>query len=111
MNLGRRSLITLTRMILNTIRVIKLIVALIVFSVSILYRYSIISGNENYSNSYVYRAIYGNESQNSSKNEVSKLRTNTKSNNLTIRESSNVLEVTQKYKHLWVQRKNYYGLN
>lgn len=72
---------------------------------------SIISGSENYGDSYIYRAICSGESRNSSENEGSSRRTRTKGSDLTIRESSNDLEVTQKYKHLWVQCENCYGLN
>nr|YP_010345471.1 acetyl-CoA carboxyltransferase beta subunit [Lycianthes radiata]UNZ89219.1 acetyl-CoA carboxyltransferase beta subunit [Lycianthes radiata] len=96
---------------------------------------SIISGSENYSDSYIYRAVCGGESQNSSENEGSCRQTRTKDSDLTIREgsndleressndleressndlereSSNDLEVTQKYRHLWVQCENCYGLN
>nr|USM10322.1 acetyl-CoA carboxylase subunit beta [Glandora prostrata subsp. lusitanica] len=35
----------------------------------------------------------------------------TRGRDLTIKESSNDLDVTQKYKHLWVQCENCYGLN
>nr|AIG89811.1 hypothetical protein [Capsicum annuum] len=83
---------------------------------------SIISGSENYSDSYIYRALCGGESQNSSENEGSSIQTRTKGSDLTIRESSkgsdltiressNDLEVTQKYRHLWVQCENCYGNN
>uniref|UniRef100_A0A3Q7GUR2 Acetyl-CoA carboxylase beta subunit n=1 Tax=Solanum lycopersicum TaxID=4081 RepID=A0A3Q7GUR2_SOLLC len=72
---------------------------------------SIISGSGSYSDSYIYRAICSGQSLNSSENEGSSRRTRTKDSHLTIRESSNDLEVTQKYKHLWVQCENCYGLN
>nr|YP_010989724.1 acetyl-CoA carboxylase subunit beta [Oreopanax guatemalensis]WOV68084.1 acetyl-CoA carboxylase subunit beta [Oreopanax guatemalensis] len=52
----------------------------------------IVSGSDNYSNSYIYSSICGES-------------------DLTIRESSNDLDVTQKYRHLWVQCENCYGLN
>ncbi|KAK3014795.1 hypothetical protein RJ639_009126 [Escallonia herrerae] len=39
------------------------------------------------------------------------IRTSTNGNDLTIRESSNNLDVTKKYRHLWVQCENCYGLN
>ena len=72
---------------------------------------SIISGSESNGDSYIYRAICSGQSLNSSENEGSSRRTRTKDSDLTIRESSNDLEVTQKYKHLWVQCENCYGLN
>nr|WNR52325.1 acetyl-CoA carboxylase carboxyl transferase beta [Ilex rotunda] len=68
----------------------------------------IVSGSDNYSDSYIYSSICG-ESRNSSENEGSS--TSTNSSDLTIRESSNDLDVTQKYRHLWVQCENCYGLN
>nr|YP_010151509.1 AccD [Ilex ficoidea]QQW48593.1 AccD [Ilex ficoidea] len=66
------------------------------------------SGSDNYSDSYIYSSICG-ESRNSSENEGSS--TSTNGSDLTIRESSNDLDVTQKYRHLWVQCENCYGLN
>nr|WMP13579.1 acetyl-CoA carboxylase beta subunit [Betula ermanii] len=68
----------------------------------------IVSGSDNYSHSYIYSSICG-ESRNSSENEGSS--TSTNGSDLTIRESSNDLDVTQKYRHLWVQCENCYGLN
>nr|WQT71280.1 acetyl-CoA carboxylase beta subunit [Cathetus clarkei] len=70
----------------------------------------ILSGGKNYSESYIYSYICG-ESGNSSENESSGLRTSTNGSDLTIRESLNDLEVTQKYRHLWVQCEICYGLN
>nr|WAX37616.1 acetyl-CoA carboxylase beta subunit [Emblica urinaria] len=70
----------------------------------------ILSGGENYSESYIYSYICG-ESGNSSKNESSGLRTSTNGSNLTIRESLNDLDLTQKYRHLWIQCEICYGLN
>lgn len=64
----------------------------------------IVSGSDNYSNSYIYSSICGEI-------EGSSIRTSTNGNDLTIRESSNDLDVTQKYRHLWVQCENCYGLN
>nr|YP_009559486.1 acetyl-CoA carboxylase carboxyltransferase beta subunit [Elaeagnus angustifolia]AZU95012.1 acetyl-CoA carboxylase carboxyltransferase beta subunit [Elaeagnus angustifolia] len=49
--------------------------------------------------------------ENSSERKSSSLRTSTDDSDLTIRESSNKLDVTQKYRHLWVQCENCYGLN
>jgi acetyl-CoA carboxylase carboxyl transferase subunit beta len=70
----------------------------------------ILSSNNNYSESYIYSYIWG-ESGNSSESESSSLRISTNGSDLTIRESSNDLDITQKYKHLWVQCENCYGLN
>nr|YP_009570958.1 acetyl-CoA carboxylase carboxyltransferase beta subunit [Quintinia verdonii]QBC69525.1 acetyl-CoA carboxylase carboxyltransferase beta subunit [Quintinia verdonii] len=70
----------------------------------------IVSGSDNYSDSYIYSSICG-ESGNSSESEGSSIRTGTNGSDLTIRESSNDLDVTQKYRHLWVQCENCYGLN
>nr|YP_009573744.1 acetyl-CoA carboxylase subunit beta [Menyanthes trifoliata]AZA07217.1 acetyl-CoA carboxylase subunit beta [Menyanthes trifoliata] len=70
----------------------------------------IVSGSDNYSDSYVYSSICG-ESRNSSESKGSSIRTRTNGSNLTIRESSTDLDVTQKYRHLWVQCENCYGLN
>nr|QIQ27168.1 acetyl-CoA carboxylase beta subunit [Osmoxylon novoguineense] len=64
----------------------------------------IVSGSDNYSNSYIYSYICGEI-------EGSGIRKSTNGSDLTIRESSNDLDVTQKYKHLWVQCENCYGLN
>nr|YP_010217101.1 acetyl-CoA carboxylase beta subunit [Euphorbia pekinensis]UBT68432.1 acetyl-CoA carboxylase beta subunit [Euphorbia pekinensis] len=70
----------------------------------------ILSGSNNYSESYIYSYVCG-ESENSSEIESASLRTSTNSRDLAIRESSNDLDITQKYKHLWVQCENCYGLN
>nr|YP_010600713.1 acetyl-CoA carboxylase carboxyltransferase beta subunit [Aralia caesia]WAL06982.1 acetyl-CoA carboxylase carboxyltransferase beta subunit [Aralia caesia]WAL07069.1 acetyl-CoA carboxylase carboxyltransferase beta subunit [Aralia caesia] len=64
----------------------------------------IVSGSDNYSNSSIYSSICGEI-------EGSGIRTSTDGSDLTIRESSNDLDVTQKYRHLWVQCENCYGLN
>uniref|UniRef100_A0A2L1DE27 Acetyl-coenzyme A carboxylase carboxyl transferase subunit beta n=1 Tax=Diospyros vieillardii TaxID=589131 RepID=A0A2L1DE27_9ERIC len=70
---------------------------------------TIVNGTNNYSDSYIYSSIYG-ESGNSS--ESSSIRTSTNGSDLTIKkENSNDLDVTQKYKHLWIQCENCYGLN
>nr|YP_010121654.1 acetyl-CoA carboxylase carboxyltransferase beta subunit [Micranthes melanocentra]YP_010640256.1 acetyl-CoA carboxylase carboxyltransferase beta subunit [Micranthes atrata]YP_010640426.1 acetyl-CoA carboxylase carboxyltransferase beta subunit [Micranthes davidii]QRE78685.1 acetyl-CoA carboxylase carboxyltransferase beta subunit [Micranthes melanocentra]WBQ53153.1 acetyl-CoA carboxylase carboxyltransferase beta subunit [Micranthes atrata]WBQ53323.1 acetyl-CoA carboxylase carboxyltransferase b len=66
----------------------------------------ILSGSDNYSDSYIYSYICG---ENNSENKNSSIRTNTNGSDLT--KSSNDLEVTQKYRHLWVQCENCYGLN
>nr|YP_004072471.1 acetyl-CoA carboxylase beta subunit [Corynocarpus laevigatus]ADO60319.1 acetyl-CoA carboxylase beta subunit [Corynocarpus laevigatus] len=70
----------------------------------------ILSGSHNYSDSYIYSFICG-ESGNSSENESSSIRTSTDVSDLTRTESSNDIDITQKYKHLWVQCENCYGLN
>ncbi|XP_057997892.1 acetyl-CoA carboxylase beta subunit (chloroplast) [Hevea brasiliensis] len=70
----------------------------------------ILSGSNNYSESYIYSYICG-ESGNSSESDSSSLRTSTSGSDLIIRENSNDLDITQKYKHLWVQCENCYGLN
>nr|YP_009221816.1 acetyl-CoA carboxylase carboxyltransferase beta subunit [Mesembryanthemum crystallinum]AIS35692.1 acetyl-CoA carboxylase carboxyltransferase beta subunit [Mesembryanthemum crystallinum]WOC30624.1 acetyl-CoA carboxylase beta subunit [Mesembryanthemum crystallinum] len=67
---------------------------------------SILSGSN--SDSYVLSYIF-NESRNRS--ESFGIKTITNGSNLTRRESSNNLDVTQKYRHLWVQCENCYGLN
>nr|YP_009419412.1 acetyl-CoA carboxylase carboxyl transferase beta [Ternstroemia gymnanthera]ASM45805.1 acetyl-CoA carboxylase carboxyl transferase beta [Ternstroemia gymnanthera] len=69
-----------------------------------------VSVSDNSSDSYIYSSICG-ESGNSSESESSNIRTSTNGSDLTIRESSNDPDVTQKYKHLWVQCENCYGLN
>nr|QKV45199.1 acetyl-CoA carboxylase carboxyltransferase beta subunit [Leptarrhena pyrolifolia] len=65
----------------------------------------ILSGSDNYGDSYIYSYICGE----SSENKNSSIRTSTNGSDLT--KSSNDLEVTQKYRHLWVQCENCYGLN
>nr|YP_009753013.1 acetyl-CoA carboxylase subunit beta [Gerrardanthus macrorhizus]QIT06085.1 acetyl-CoA carboxylase subunit beta [Gerrardanthus macrorhizus] len=70
----------------------------------------ILSGSHNYSDSYIYSYICG-EGGNSSESESSSIRTSTDGSDLTRTESSNDLDVTQKYRHLWVQCENCYGLN
>nr|YP_010143432.1 acetyl-CoA carboxylase beta subunit [Peganum harmala]QQL04639.1 acetyl-CoA carboxylase beta subunit [Peganum harmala] len=71
---------------------------------------SILSSSVNYSKSYIYNHICA-KSGNHSKSESSNIKTSTNGSDLTIRESSNDLELTQKYRHLWVQCENCYGLN
>nr|BDY11195.1 acetyl-CoA carboxylase subunit beta [Lysimachia rubiginosa] len=67
----------------------------------------IVSSSDNYSESYLFRSIY-DESRNSSESESSSIRN---TGDLTLRESYNNLDVTQKYRHLWVQCEKCYGLN
>uniref|UniRef100_UPI0030FF36F6 acetyl-CoA carboxylase beta subunit n=1 Tax=Anaphalis pachylaena TaxID=1209467 RepID=UPI0030FF36F6 len=64
----------------------------------------IVSGSDNSSNNYISSSICA-ESGNSNKNE------DARRSDQTIRESSTDLDVTQKYRHLWVQCENCYGLN
>nr|YP_010318224.1 acetyl-CoA carboxylase beta subunit [Elephantopus scaber]YP_011035954.1 acetyl-CoA carboxylase beta subunit [Elephantopus mollis]ULC80381.1 acetyl-CoA carboxylase beta subunit [Elephantopus scaber]WRI64315.1 acetyl-CoA carboxylase beta subunit [Elephantopus mollis]WRI64402.1 acetyl-CoA carboxylase beta subunit [Elephantopus mollis] len=64
----------------------------------------IVSGSDDPSNNYISSSICG-ESGNSSKNE------DARTSDQTIPESSTDLDVAQKYRHLWVQCENCYGLN
>nr|YP_010989812.1 acetyl-CoA carboxylase subunit beta [Delarbrea paradoxa]WOV68172.1 acetyl-CoA carboxylase subunit beta [Delarbrea paradoxa] len=64
----------------------------------------IVSGSDNYSNSSIYSSIWG-------KSEGSDISTSTNGSDLTRIESSNDPDGTQKYRHLWVQCENCYGLN
>uniref|UniRef100_A0AAT9KRG3 Acetyl-coenzyme A carboxylase carboxyl transferase subunit beta, chloroplastic n=1 Tax=Chamaerhodos canescens TaxID=2781643 RepID=A0AAT9KRG3_9ROSA len=69
----------------------------------------ILSNSDNYSDSYIYSYIC-DENRNSSKSESSSIKTSKEdASDLTIK--SNNLNVTQKYKHLWIQCENCYGLN
>nr|YP_010458592.1 acetyl-CoA carboxylase carboxyltransferase beta subunit [Plagiopteron suaveolens]UUA70052.1 acetyl-CoA carboxylase carboxyltransferase beta subunit [Plagiopteron suaveolens] len=70
----------------------------------------ILRGGDNYSESYFYNSICRYD-ENNSENESSSLRPITNDIDLTLRESSNDFDVTQKYRHLWVQCENCYGLN
>lgn len=75
----------------------------------------ILSSNENYNDSYIYSYICS-KNRNSSESQSSSTSLRTSTNDLTIRKSSkrnssNDLDVTQKYRHLWVQCENCYGLN
>nr|YP_010224305.1 acetyl-CoA carboxylase carboxyltransferase beta subunit [Lannea coromandelica]UCS08221.1 acetyl-CoA carboxylase carboxyltransferase beta subunit [Lannea coromandelica] len=72
----------------------------------------VLSSSANYSDSYIYNYICG-EIVNSSENESSNRKTSPNGSHLTRsgRESANDLQVTQKYRHLWIQCENCYGLN
>nr|YP_009934776.1 acetyl-CoA carboxylase carboxyltransferase beta subunit [Morella cerifera]QNR95408.1 acetyl-CoA carboxylase carboxyltransferase beta subunit [Morella cerifera] len=70
----------------------------------------IFSGIENYGDNYIYSLIF-DESRNSSETQSSSIKPSPDSSDLTITESSNDLDSTSKYKHLWVQCENCYGLN
>nr|QGU84421.1 acetyl-CoA carboxylase carboxyltransferase beta subunit [Casearia decandra] len=71
----------------------------------------ILSGSGNYSESYIYSYILGEKRGNISETERSSLRTSTNGSDFALRANSNDLDVTQKYKHLWVQCEICYGLN
>ncbi|KAJ4700141.1 Acetyl-coenzyme A carboxylase carboxyl transferase subunit beta, chloroplastic [Melia azedarach] len=70
----------------------------------------ILSSSGRYSDSYISNFICG-KSGNSNESESSNIKTSTNGSDLTIRESSNDLDATQKYRHLWVQCENCYGFN
>nr|YP_009730505.1 AccD [Ruta graveolens]QHU76916.1 AccD [Ruta graveolens] len=75
----------------------------------------ILSSSDNYSASYIYNLVCS-ESGNSSESESSNIQNSTNGSGLTIsdsskNESSNDLDITQKYRHLWVQCESCYGLN
>nr|YP_009669160.1 acetyl-CoA carboxylase subunit beta [Heimia apetala]AZB52082.1 acetyl-CoA carboxylase beta subunit [Heimia myrtifolia]QCW94158.1 acetyl-CoA carboxylase subunit beta [Heimia apetala] len=71
---------------------------------------SILSGSHNYSDSYIYNYICG-ESGNSNERGSSNIRTVRNTIDFNIRENSTNFDLTQKYRHLWVQCENCYGLN
>nr|WLN31821.1 acetyl-CoA carboxylase subunit beta [Callicarpa sp. XL-2023a] len=62
------------------------------------------------SDSYISRCVF-DKRKTSSESGRSNIRTRAKSSDLTLRERSNDLDATQKYRHLWVQCENCYGLN
>nr|WQT71735.1 acetyl-CoA carboxylase carboxyltransferase beta subunit [Sanicula lamelligera] len=64
----------------------------------------IVSGSDNDSNSYISSSLCGESGG-------SDISTSTNGSDFTIRNSSTDLDVTQKYRHLWVQCENCYGLN
>nr|YP_009770095.1 acetyl-CoA carboxylase beta subunit [Cassia brewsteri]QIT00797.1 acetyl-CoA carboxylase beta subunit [Cassia brewsteri] len=70
----------------------------------------ILGDSDKYNDSYFYSYICGNSSQSKSSSIIT--RTNdTSDSDLTRRESSNDLDETKKYRHLWIQCENCYGLN
>nr|YP_010026659.1 acetyl-CoA carboxylase beta subunit [Foonchewia coriacea]QOQ85907.1 acetyl-CoA carboxylase beta subunit [Foonchewia coriacea] len=71
---------------------------------------SIVRSSDNYSDSYIYSSIYG-EIRNNSEREGSGILTHAEVSDFTLRESSNDPDVSQKYRDLWVQCENCYGLN
>nr|YP_010512152.1 acetyl-CoA carboxylase beta subunit [Myrocarpus frondosus]UXL83476.1 acetyl-CoA carboxylase beta subunit [Myrocarpus frondosus] len=73
----------------------------------------ILGDSDKYNDSYFYSYICS-KGRNSSESESSSIVTSTNDTNdsdLTRRESSNDLDETQKYKHLWIECENCYGLN
>nr|QCT81888.1 AccD [Protea caffra subsp. kilimandscharica] len=75
---------------------------------------SISSGNDNYSDSYIYSYICSESEINIESGSYS-IRTSTSTNgsdfNINIKEGYDDLDRNQKYRHLWVQCENCYGLN
>nr|YP_010254046.1 acetyl-CoA carboxylase subunit beta [Damnacanthus indicus]QTZ18586.1 acetyl-CoA carboxylase subunit beta [Damnacanthus indicus] len=71
---------------------------------------SIVSSSENCSDSYIYSSIYV-EIRNNSERGGSGIRIRAKDSDFTLRESSNDHDVSHKYRDLWVQCENCYGLN
>nr|UIX28480.1 acetyl-CoA carboxylase carboxyltransferase beta subunit [Typhonium trifoliatum] len=67
-------------------------------------------GTHNYSDSYVYSFIC-NESISGSESRNYSMRTSVNSTDFNIRGRSNDLDINKKYRHLWVQCENCYGLN
>nr|YP_010608459.1 acetyl-CoA carboxylase beta subunit [Sabia limoniacea]WAN89199.1 acetyl-CoA carboxylase beta subunit [Sabia limoniacea] len=68
------------------------------------------NGIDNYSDSYIYSYICS-ESLNSSNSGSSGLKTSTNSSDFNIRVRYNDLEINKKYRILWIQCENCYGLN
>nr|YP_010880620.1 acetyl-CoA carboxylase subunit beta [Callitriche hermaphroditica]WHU54407.1 acetyl-CoA carboxylase subunit beta [Callitriche hermaphroditica] len=62
------------------------------------------------SDSYISSCVF-DKRRTRSENGRSSIRTRAKSSYLTLREKANNLDTTQKYRHLWVQCENCYGLN
>nr|YP_009670336.1 acetyl-CoA carboxylase subunit beta [Vochysia acuminata]QCW95654.1 acetyl-CoA carboxylase subunit beta [Vochysia acuminata] len=71
---------------------------------------SISSDSDNFSDSYIYSYICG-ESGNSNERGSSSIRTSRNGIDFTLRENPTDFDLTQKYRHLWVQCENCYGLN
>nr|YP_009989733.1 acetyl-CoA carboxylase carboxyltransferase beta subunit [Molineria capitulata]QNN00375.1 acetyl-CoA carboxylase carboxyltransferase beta subunit [Molineria capitulata] len=73
--------------------------------------HSYISGSTyNYSDSYIYSFIC-TETISGSKSGSSSIRTSNKGSDFNIRGRSNDFDINKKYRHLWVQCENCYGLN
>nr|YP_009670168.1 acetyl-CoA carboxylase subunit beta [Memecylon pauciflorum]QCW95486.1 acetyl-CoA carboxylase subunit beta [Memecylon pauciflorum] len=71
---------------------------------------SVLSGNDNSSDSYIFSYI-GVERRNSNERGKSGIRTSRNGIDFTISENSTDFDLTHKYRHLWVQCENCYGLN
>nr|AKR81209.1 acetyl-CoA carboxylase carboxyltransferase beta subunit [Cyclanthus bipartitus] len=67
-------------------------------------------GTDNYSDSYIYSFIC-TESVSGSESEGSSIRTRSNGSDFNIRGRSNDFDINKKYRHLWVQCENCYGLN
>nr|YP_010541323.1 acetyl-CoA carboxylase beta subunit [Melampyrum setaceum]UYG18353.1 acetyl-CoA carboxylase beta subunit [Melampyrum roseum var. japonicum]UYG18501.1 acetyl-CoA carboxylase beta subunit [Melampyrum setaceum] len=70
---------------------------------------SIVSVSDS-SDNYVLGCVF-DKRRTSSESKGSSIQTHAKNSDFTLTESSNDLDATQKYKHLWVQCENCYGLN
>nr|KYP36225.1 Acetyl-coenzyme A carboxylase carboxyl transferase subunit beta [Cajanus cajan] len=66
----------------------------------------ILSDNDKYNDSYFYSYIFGKD-RNYSESENSSSRTKTRTNDT----NDNNSTIVKKYKHLWIEYKNCYGLN
>nr|UWV18912.1 acetyl-CoA carboxylase carboxyltransferase beta subunit [Anthyllis barba-jovis] len=76
----------------------------------------ILGDSDKYNDSYFYSYICSTIRKKSSEGERTSIITSTNNNNIndsdfTKREGSNDLDETQKYKHLWIECENCYGLN
>nr|YP_009651861.1 acetyl-CoA carboxylase carboxyltransferase beta subunit [Chimonanthus praecox]YP_009651944.1 acetyl-CoA carboxylase carboxyltransferase beta subunit [Chimonanthus nitens]QZM06696.1 acetyl-CoA carboxylase carboxyl transferase betasubunit [Chimonanthus salicifolius]UDY67838.1 acetyl-CoA carboxylase carboxyltransferase beta subunit [Chimonanthus campanulatus]UDY68087.1 acetyl-CoA carboxylase carboxyltransferase beta subunit [Chimonanthus zhejiangensis]QCY72590.1 acetyl-CoA carboxylase carboxyl len=69
------------------------------------------SGSDNYRDSYIYSYICSGESVSNSKSGSSSIRTGGNSSDFNRRGRSNDFDLNKKYRHLWVQCENCYGLN
>nr|YP_010447643.1 acetyl-CoA carboxylase beta subunit [Lactoris fernandeziana]DAZ89777.1 TPA_asm: acetyl-CoA carboxylase beta subunit [Lactoris fernandeziana] len=67
--------------------------------------------NDNDSDSYIYGYICNSESLSGSDSGSFSITTSDNDNDFHISERSNDVDINQKYKHLWVQCENCYGLN
>nr|WGM76370.1 acetyl-CoA carboxylase carboxyltransferase beta subunit [Geonoma longivaginata] len=75
---------------------------------------SISGGTDNYSDSYIYGYIYGficTENVTGSESGSSGIRTSKNGSDFNIRRGSNDFDRKEKYRHLWIQCENCYGLN
>nr|UPO69401.1 acetyl-CoA carboxylase carboxyl transferase beta [Smilax moranensis] len=71
---------------------------------------SISGGTDNYSNSYIYSCIC-TERVSRSESGNSSIKTSSNGDDFNIRGKSNDFDINTKYRHLWVQCENCYGLN